>query len=144
MKILVVRVRQAEVWVRGVVYSSIREGIVVFVGIEKGDNSSVIKEMAEKIVNLRIFEDTRGKLHYSVKDKGYQIMCVPNFTLCAHIKKGNRPSFEQALPFLEAKKFFEDFILILKSYWREIEKGEFGEHMEISLVADGPVNIILG
>ncbi|MCK4810320.1 MAG: D-tyrosyl-tRNA(Tyr) deacylase [Candidatus Omnitrophica bacterium] len=143
MKILVTRVHQAEVAVGGRTVSSIKKGIAVFVGLEKGDDYPVLSEMAEKVVNLRIFENKQGKFHYSLKDKNYQIMCISNFTLCANTKKGRRPSFEEATPLERANKLFDGFILELKSKGVDARTGVFGEHMDIALDLDGPVNIVL-
>ena len=143
MKALVVRVNRAEVLVADEVFSSIEKGIALFVGIEKDDDDSLLENMAEKIVNLRIFENEEGKLDYSVKDKNYPILCISNFTLSAHTEKGRRPSFEKAMPKGEANKLFENFILLLKARGIDIQTGAFGEHMDIRLDLDGPVNIIL-
>ncbi|MCM8823628.1 MAG: D-aminoacyl-tRNA deacylase [Candidatus Omnitrophica bacterium] len=144
MKALVIRVNKANVKVKERVIASIGKGIVIFLGLEKEDTSNTIIEMAEKIVNLRIFENEENKLTYSIKDIDESILCIPNFTLCANIDKGRRPSFERAMSKEEAKKYFENFIMVLKSKGVNVEKGEFGEHMDIILEIDGPVNIILG
>jgi D-tyrosyl-tRNA(Tyr) deacylase len=99
--------------------------------------------MAEKVLNLRIFENEEGKLNYSVKDRGYQILCISNFTLCANTEKGRRPSFENSMSRQEANKYYQDFVCVLKSQGVGVEAGVFGEHMDISLDLDGPVNIML-
>lgn len=143
MRLLVVRVKRAAVSIGESDCASMGRGLVVFVGIEKKDKEDILVKMAEKIINLRIFENEEGKLFYSVKDKGYQIMCIPNFTLCADTGGGNRPSFDRAMSFAGARSFFEKFVLLLKSKWEKVETGIFGKHMEISLQIDGPVNIIL-
>ncbi|MCM8773655.1 MAG: D-aminoacyl-tRNA deacylase [Candidatus Omnitrophica bacterium] len=144
MKALVIRVNKANVKVKERIIASIGKGVVIFLGLEKGDNSNTIIQMAEKIVNLRIFENEDNKLTYSLKDIEGSILCIPNFSLCANIDKGRRPSFERAMIKEEAKKYFENFIMVLKSKEVKVEKGEFGEHMDIILEIDGPINIILG
>jgi D-tyrosyl-tRNA(Tyr) deacylase len=143
MKALVVRVNKAKVCLGDKAVSSIGKGIALFVGIANGDNALTLNEMAEKVANLRIFENETGKLNYSVREKSYQILCVPNFTLCANTAKGRRPSFEEALSKEEANKLFEDFILLLKARQLDVNSGVFGEYMDIELDLDGPVNIIL-
>jgi D-tyrosyl-tRNA(Tyr) deacylase len=143
MKVLVIRINKGEVSVRGKVVSSVSRGVAVFVGIEKGDNDSILEEMAEKITNLRIFENEQEKLNYSLKDTNYQILCISNFTLCANTNKGRRPSFEEAMPKEEANKFFDNFVLLLKARKIDVKTGIFGEYMDINLDFDGPVNIII-
>jgi len=143
MKVLVTRIHKGMVSADGETVGSINRGIAVFVGIKKGDSPDVLAPMSEKVINLRIFEDEKGKMHYSVKDKNYQILCISNFTLCANTDKGRRPSFENSMPPQQANKLFEDFVMVLKNYGIDVQTGEFGKHMEIDLEMDGPVNIIL-
>jgi D-tyrosyl-tRNA(Tyr) deacylase len=143
MRIILVRVNKATVLCKEEVVSSIGRGLVIFVGIEKDDTYSIFEEMANKVVNLRVFENEEGKLAYSLKDKSYQLLCISNFTLCANTKKGRRPSFEKAMSKDKADSFFEDFILLLKAKGVQVKKGVFGEKMRIDLELDGPVNIIL-
>ena len=143
MRVLVSRVSKAEVLVNSEVVASIGKGFAVFAGIEKSDTQDILEEMAQKVTNLRIFEDDYGKMNYSVKDKGYQILCVSNFTLCANTQKGRRPSFENSMAKDLADKYFNDFVALLRSRNLEVKTGSFGEHMDISLTMDGPVNIVL-
>ncbi len=143
MKALAVRVSKGQVLVGGKVVSSIARGIALFAAIEKGDTASSLEEIAQKVVNLRIFENEEGKMDHSVRDKSYQILCISNFTLCANTDKGRRPSFEKSMPKDEADKMFEDFLLLLRSREIDVKGGVFGAHMDIELDFDGPVNIIL-
>ena len=143
MKALVVRISKGEVLVEGKIVSSVKRGIALFAGIEKNDTDSELIAMADKVTNLRIFEDESGKMNYSVKDKRYQILCISNFTLCANTQKGRRPSFEQAMPLAEANKLFDDFVLVLRSKGLDVKVGIFGAHMDIDLELDGPVNIVI-
>jgi len=143
MKALVIRISKAKVSVGDNIVSSIGKGLVLFIGLAREDANSDLVSIAEKIVNLRIFEDESGKLNHSVKDKRFSVLCIPNFTLCADTKRGRRPSFEQAMEPGQANKLFEDFIMLLESKGVEVKKGSFGKHMDIELTSDGPVNIIL-
>ncbi|MBP7088023.1 MAG: D-tyrosyl-tRNA(Tyr) deacylase [Candidatus Omnitrophica bacterium] len=143
MKGILTRVNNAQVLVKGEIFSSIAKGAVLFIAFEKNDNTGILKNMVKKIVNLRIFEDEQGKLNYSLKDTGLKLLCVPNFTLSANCKKGNRPSFENSLPALLAKDLFDSFIAELSYQGLTVKAGAFGEHMDIKLELDGPVNIIV-
>jgi len=143
MKLLIARITKGQVAVAEEAIGSVSKGIALFVGIAKGDTQAILKEMAEKVINLRIFEDEAGKLAYSLKDKGYSVLCIPNFTLCARTDSGRRPSFDDSLPYAEAEEMFDDFVLVLKSYGVTVEAGLFGAYMDIGLQLNGPVNIIL-
>jgi len=143
MKVLVVRVHKGEVFVEDKRLSAIDRGLVIFVSLEKGDSSARLDEMAERVINLRIFENQEAKMHNSLKDKNHELLCISNFTLSANTSKGRRPSFEDALGFQEAGKLFADFVSILKSKGVVIQTGAFGKHMDINLALDGPVNILL-
>jgi D-tyrosyl-tRNA(Tyr) deacylase len=143
MKVLVARINKGQIIVAEEVVSSCLKGLAVFVSFEKEDFKIDLKTMAEKVINLRIFEDQEGKLAYSVKDKAYSILAIPNFTLCADTDKGRRPSFDNSLAYKEAEKLFDDFVVTLKSYGLTVDEGVFGAYMDIKLDLDGPVNIIL-
>lgn len=143
MKLVLARITKGQVAVASETIGSISKGIALFVGFAKGDTEGTLKAMAEKVINLRIFEDEAGKLAYSVKEKGYSILSIPNFTLCARIDSGRRPSFDDSLAYAEAEKMFDDFVLTLKSYGVTVEEGVFGAYMDIGLELNGPVNIIL-
>lgn len=143
MKVLVARVNSVSVTVEQATISSIGKGLALFVAIEKEDSDSALSTMAERVASLRVFEDERGKMHYSVKDKGYEIMCISNFTLCANTDKGRRPSFEDSMEPDTAGKLFDDFVLILRSKGIDVKAGRFKAHMDIGLELDGPVNIVL-
>ncbi len=143
MKALVTRVRNAQIFVEGKEVSSIGRGIVVFLGISTDDREDDLVKMADKIVNVRIFENDKGKLHFSVLEKGYGLMCISNFTLCARTDKGRRPSFEEAMAAAQAEKVYQHMILVLESKGIKVAKGVFGAHMDIKLEMDGPVNIVI-
>lgn len=145
MKAVLVRASKANVCLKDNAreLAHIKNGIVVFVGIDKNDNDTKNEEMAEKITNLRIFDDENGKLKYSLIDKKYEILCVPNFTLCANIDKGRRPSFENAMPIDAASNLFENFVLLLRARQIPVKSGEFAKSMYINIECDGPVNITI-
>lgn len=143
MKVLAARVNEAQVVITSEVVSSINKGLALFVGIEREDDKNALDEMAQRIVDLRIFEDADGKMNYSVKEKGYSILCVPNFTLCADTANGNRPSFDNALGYKKANELFDNFISKLAARGVLVEPGVFGAYMDIKLDLDGPVNIVL-
>ena len=100
MKVLVKRINQAalSIWKNGVweEKSAVGKGLLVFVGLEKEDIGTDVQALVEKIINLRVFPDSQGRFNYSLKDKNFGLMLIPNFTLCAKVEKGNRPSFEKA------------------------------------------------
>jgi len=133
MKVLVARVHKGEVSIAGKRLSAIGRGLAIFVSLEKGDNGAKLERIAERVINLRIFE----------KDNNYELLCISNFTLSADTSKGRRPSFEDALGPEEASKLFADLVSILKSKKIDIQIGAFGKHMDINLSLDGPVNIML-
>lgn len=143
MKAVILRINEGRVFVKEKEVACIDKGLAVFLGIENKDKEEDLKKMADKIVNLRIFEDEDKKLKYSLKDKNYSLLCIPNFSLCASVEKGRRPSFEKAKPKEEARIFFEKFISLLKKEGIKVESGIFAEFMRIDLKLDGPLNIII-
>lgn len=143
MQILITRINRGEIRAEKKVIASTGKGLAVFVGIESSDNETNLVTAAKKIVNIRIFKDSSGKLSKSVKEENYGILCIPNFTLCASTEKGRRPSFEKAMKPAAAKKMFAKFILLLQNDVRNVEAGMFGTDMDTKLELDGPVNITL-
>ena len=143
MKIILERVKNAGVEVNGKEIAKIREGLLLLVGVCKNDTPEEIKWAANKVLNLRIFEDENGKLNLSVKDIKGEILAISNFTLCADILKGNRPSFDKSENREKAKEKFETFVSELKKSGLNVMKGEFGAFMEISHINSGPVTIII-
>ncbi|MCF7872720.1 MAG: D-tyrosyl-tRNA(Tyr) deacylase [Candidatus Omnitrophica bacterium] len=143
MQILINRINKGKIEVAKEVIASIDKGLAVFVGIEAGDTESNLITASKKIVNMRLFENDSGKLSKSVKEKDYEILYIPNFTLCASTKKGRRPSFEPAMKPEKAKKLFDKFLNLLHNELGHIQSGIFGADMAIDLELDGPVNIVL-
>ncbi len=143
MEIILERVKNAGVEVNGKEIAKIKEGLLLLVGVCKNDTPEEIKWAANKVLNLRIFEDENGKLNLSVKDIKGEILAISNFTLCADILKGNRPSFDKSENREKAKEKFETFVSELKKSGLNVMKGEFGAFMEISHINSGPVTIII-
>ena len=142
MKVVVQRVKEASCTVDGKITGKIENGLMLLVGFTKGDNESIINKMIEKIINLRIFDDENGVMNKSVLDVGGSILSISQFTLYADTKKGNRPSYINALNGEEAIKLYDIFNNEL-SRKIHVETGIFGSDMDISLINSGPVTIIL-
>ncbi|MDR1627563.1 MAG: D-tyrosyl-tRNA(Tyr) deacylase [Oscillospiraceae bacterium] len=125
--------------------SQIEKGIVVFLGIQKGDTEKDAEVLCEKILNLRIFEDESRKMNLSLKNISGEIMIVSNFTICSNTKHGRRPSFECAAPPETAKKLYENFCENMNKIYvpEKVKTGRFGSEMKITIINDGPVNIII-
>lgn len=143
MRIVVQRCKRAKVSVEDKVVGAISHGLMLLVGFTEGDNSTNIDYLVDKVINLRIFDDENGIMNLSVKDVNGAILSVSQFTLYADSKKGNRPSYINALGGEKAIKLYEKFNTKLKTTGIPIEEGIFGADMEVSLINDGPVTIIL-
>lgn len=143
MKIVVQRVKSASVKVNSEIVSSIDHGLLLLVGFEKNDTMSDVLKLAKKVVSLRIFDDEDGKMNLSVQQVGGAILSVSQFTLAALTKKGNRPSFIEAMEPQLAQEYFETFNEEVKKLGIEVKSGVFQAHMDVSLVNDGPVTILL-
>ena len=143
MKAVIQRVKSAQVDVDGRSTGKIGGGLLVFIGVGKGDNESDISFMASKIPELRIFEDASGKFNLSLKEINGEMLIVSQFTLYGDCKKGRRPSFTEAQEPLSAKILYERLITRLKEQGIPIQTGEFQAKMEVHLVNDGPVTLLL-
>jgi len=143
MRVVVQRVKTSKVKVNDEVVSEIGKGILVLAGIEKDDTPEVLRWISNKIVNLRIFEDNEDKMNLSVKDIDGEILLVSQFTLAAYIKKGNRPSFSDAMEETLAREYFDNFVNLVRAIYPKVKTGVFKVHMEVELVNDGPVTIII-
>ena len=143
MRVVLQRVREASVTVDGSVVGKIGSGLLILAGIGAEDNDSSLKAMAEKIVNLRIFEDEVGKMNLSVLDVGGAILAVSQFTLFADCRKGRRPNFMNAAPPDMAAKLFARFVDVLKALGPVVETGVFQAMMDVKLNNWGPVTIVL-
>jgi D-tyrosyl-tRNA(Tyr) deacylase len=142
MRVVIQRVNRASVEVDGTVVGKIGNGVLAYVGIEKGDTEKEITFMAEKILNLRIFPDDEYKMNLCVKDVKGAILSISQFTLASYIKKGRRPDFINAEEPARAEALYEKFNEIL-SYKIKVEKGIFGAMMNIESVNNGPVTFII-
>ena len=144
MRVVVQRVSQSNVKVSGEIIGEINEGLMVLVSFVDEDNDTDLGWMTKKIINLRIFIDDEGKMNRSVQDIGGDILLISQFTLHGSTKKGNRPSFIKAAKPDFANVMYERFIKVLEqSLGKEIQTGEFGGDMKVSLVNDGPTTIII-
>ena len=144
MRVVVQRVSQSNVKVSGEVIGEIKEGLMVLVSFVDEDNDTDLGWMTKKIINLRIFNDDEGKMNRSVQDVAGDILLVSQFTLHGSTKKGNRPSFIKAAKPDFANVMYERFIKVLEqTLGKEIQTGEFGGDMKVSLINDGPTTIII-
>ncbi|MBW3564577.1 MAG: D-tyrosyl-tRNA(Tyr) deacylase [Acidobacteria bacterium] len=137
------RVRKASVSVDGHVVGSIDGGMMILAAVEKGDDESLIERCARKLVSLRIFPDEEGRMNRSIEESGGSILAVSQFTLAGSIRKGRRPSFENAEEPERARTLFDLFVRTLRSEGIHVETGEFGAMMIVSLENDGPVTFVL-
>ena len=143
MKVVIQRVKKAECRIDGKIISQIGKGLLIFVGIEQGDEIRNAKKLANKCGNLRIFEDREGKMNFSLKEIGGEILVISQFTLCADCDKGLRPSFDRAYSSGEASILYKKFIELLAAQDIQVKEGIFGKRMSISLVNEGPATFIL-
>lgn len=141
MKLVIQRVSSASVKVDNVIVGEIDNGLMVLVGFGVNDTTREVDFLARKIVKLRVFADESGRMNKSVKDISGKLLLVPQFTLYGKVKK-NRPSFHKALNPEDATKLFDYFVEKCGEEI-EVETGEFGAYMEVSLLNDGPVTILL-
>ena len=143
MKAILQRVTFAEVKVDGNTVGKIDNGFLILLGVAEGDTEKEADALSSKIATLRVFTDENDKMNKSVLDIGGEVLVVSQFTLCADVKKGNRPSFDNSAKPDEAKALYEYFCSeLLKNGVKKVETGVFGAHMQVSLVNNGPVTII--
>lgn len=143
MRALIQRVSHASVTVEQQIVGSIGPGLLIFLGIGPDDGEAQVKVLADKIINLRIFEDEAGKMNLSLLDIQGEALVVSQFTLYADVRKGRRPSFTSAAPPTIAEPLVEHFRTAIATYGLTVAGGIFGAHMEVSLTNNGPVTIWL-
>mgnify|MGYP000895210100 FL=1 len=142
MKIIIQRVKEAQVTIEGQVHEKINQGLLLLVGVGPDDQKEDLDYAVRKLVNMRIFSDAEGKMNLSVKDIGGEILSISQFTLFADTKKGNRPAFTGAAKPDMAEAFYENLNQELAKEV-PVRTGVFGADMQVGLVNDGPVTIIL-
>ena len=142
MKVVVQRVKHANVTIDSQVFNRINAGYLLFVGFKFGDTSNEIDYMVKKISNSRLFEDNDGKMNLSIQEIAGEILSISQFTLYASTKKGNRPGFSLAEEPELAEKHYEEFNQKLANVVSVVKTGQFGADMAIELLNDGPVTII--
>lgn len=143
MRVVIQRVNKAQVAIDNEVVGKIKRGFLLLVGLRDGDELEQVKKAADKIAKMRIFEDENGKTNLSLKDVNGEILSVSQFTLLANTKKGNRPSFVEAMRPPKSKQLWKDFNHELEDKGFHVETGEFGADMQVSSENDGPFTIVL-
>lgn len=143
MRAVIQRVTEASVRIEGEVVGEISQGLMVLIGVEEGDGEADLKYMAEKVPNLRIFEDENGKMNRSLLDIGGQILAVSQFTLLGDARGGRRPSFITAARPETANPMYERLVAQWRDRGIHVETGRFGADMKVGLINDGPVTILM-
>ncbi len=143
MKALLQRVTKASVTVDGEVVGNIGNGLVVLVGVARGDTTKDTQYLAQKTVGMRIFTDSEGKFNLSALDISGELLIVSQFTLLADTRKGRRPSFTDAASSAQAEELFNQFVAEVQSSGLKVETGRFQTHMLVEIHNDGPVTIML-
>jgi D-tyrosyl-tRNA(Tyr) deacylase len=143
MRAVLQRVSQARVTVGDKIVGEIEKGILVLLGISKIDSEKEATYLLEKIVNLRIFEDSTGKMNFSLRDIDGEILIVSQFTLYGDARKGRRPSYIKAAPPEKADEIYQYFISEAKKQIKRVQSGQFQAMMDVELINDGPVTILL-
>lgn len=143
MKVVIQRVTSASVAVGGKIAGQIGQGLVVLLGVAKGDSEAQAEWLAEKVADLRIFNDDDGKMNLSARDIGGSLLVVSQFTLAGNCAKGKRPSFDTAAPAEEGKRLYGHFVAAARRTGLPVETGVFQADMQVALVNDGPVTFIL-
>ena len=143
MKALIQRVKSASVSIESKLFSQIEHGLLVFLGVEKGDSAGNADKLAEKLIKLRIFEDENDKMNLSLIDVKGEMLVVSQFTLCGDCKKGTRPSFDKAELPDRANELYEYFVKQIKNSGVPVQTGKFGAMMDVELINDGPVTFMI-
>ena len=143
MRAVIQRVEKASVSVEGEIRGQIGAGLLVLIGVEEGDGDADFKYIADKVPNLRVFEDEQGKMNRSLLDVGGEVLAVSQFTLLGDARGGRRPSFITAARPETADPMYERLVADWRARGIRVETGVFGAHMKVSLVNDGPVTILL-
>jgi len=137
------RVKKASIEINEKMYSSINNGLVVFLGIHTNDTQKDAEYLSKKIFQLRIFPDKNNKMNISLQDSGSSILVISQFTLYGNCSKGNRPSFINSASIKDAQPLYKFFVSKLKEFNINVQTGKFGEMMDIKLINNGPVTLIM-
>jgi D-tyrosyl-tRNA(Tyr) deacylase len=143
MRVVLQRVKSANVSVENEIIGEIGPGIVLLIGAADGDTSEDVRKMAYKCLNMRIFEDQAGKMNLSCLKLGYDVLVISQFTLIADTRKGHRPSFSEAMEPQKAEELYHEFVEACRAEDLNVAEGEFGAHMLVQINNWGPVTIIL-
>ena len=143
MRLVVQRVKNAKVTVDNRVTGKINEGFLVLLGVTHSDTKETADFLVKKLCNLRVFKDENDKMNLSIKDINGELLIVSQFTLHADCQKGNRPSFVNSAKPEYANELYEYFVSETRKEVKNVQTGEFGAHMDVELLNDGPVTIIL-
>lgn len=142
MRLVVQRVSRAEVRVEGAPVGRIGIGLLVLVGLMRGDTPEQVERAARRVAALRVFEDAHGKMNRGLEEVGGEVLAVSQFTLAGSMRRGRRPSFDGAMPGIDAEPMFELFVEAVRRCGVPVETGVFGAMMEVELVNDGPVTLL--
>ncbi len=140
---LLQRVSEARVVVDGEIVGEINAGLLVLIGVERGDGVAQGQRLLERLLGYRVFADSEGKMNRSLRDLGGGLLLVPQFTLAADTRKGMRPSFTPAAPPEDSERLFNDLVAQARQQHTPVATGRFGTHMQVSLINDGPVTFWL-
>ena len=143
MRAVVQRVKAARVEVAGEIVGQIEKGLVAFVGLGKGDGENEAAWLVDKIVNLRVFEDERGKMNHALADVGGGLLVVSQFTLYGDVRRGRRPGFDDAMPPLLAETLYDRFVHLARSRHPVVATGRFRADMRVVVDNDGPVTLLI-
>jgi len=143
MRAVIQRVKRAEVRVNGKAVGSVGQGMVLLLGIGREDTQESAEWLADKIVNLRIFDDSQGRMNHSIAEAQGALLCVSQFTLYGDCRKGRRPSYDRAAPPEAANRLYEAFLGFVRTRGIHVQTGQFQAMMEVELVNDGPVTLLL-
>ncbi|CUR44514.1 D-tyrosyl-tRNA(Tyr) deacylase [Alloalcanivorax xenomutans] len=143
MKVLLQRVREARVEVAGEEIGRIGRGLLVFVGVERGDVSDTARRLAERLAGYRVFADEQGKMNLDVRDVAGEVLAVSQFTLAADTRKGRRPGFSGAAEPGQGLRLYQEFVDALTAHQVPVATGRFGADMQVHLINDGPVTFLL-
>jgi D-aminoacyl-tRNA deacylase len=143
VRLVIQRVRSAEVRVAAQIVGQIGRGLLVLLGAERGDDAEASEEAARKVAGMRVFEDPAGKMNLALADVGGAVLAVSQFTLAADLSRGRRPGFDRALAADDARPLYEAFVAALRGLGVSVQTGTFGAMMDVSLVNEGPATFIL-